>query len=213
MRFRDCRLGILLFKWSVRNDFPTSVWVTAHHSRRRRRFLRWEAEPVGTEGTAGNRWPFLSASLPRNIGQSQRGDNTFTAPTGRLKPVGQPVEKPVVTGHLGRGRHRLYPGPGQTVHAAAEEALGCHSGAMLTLTANTQQLISRHRHWTFPVFIGPPPSRSCIAARCQMEMWHNHNRFWKHCVRLLQSLKKKNKISMSQEAPSRFHFTRCTLKT
>lgn len=64
----------------------------------------------GTERAAGNRCPFLSASLPRNIARSQRGDNTFTAPTGRLKPIGRPVEKPVVTGHLGSGWRRLYLG-------------------------------------------------------------------------------------------------------
>lgn len=84
--------------------------MTAHHSRRWRRCSWWEAEPAGTEGAAGNRWPFLSASLPRNIAQSQRGDNAFTAPTGRLKPIGRPVEKPVVTGHLGRRWRRLYLG-------------------------------------------------------------------------------------------------------
>lgn len=97
----------------AQNDFQMSVWVTAHHSRRRR-CLWWEAESVGTERAAGNRWPFLSESLPRNIGQSRQGDNTFTAPTGRLKPIGRLVEKPVVTGHLGRGWRRLSLGPGQT---------------------------------------------------------------------------------------------------
>lgn len=138
MRFHDCRSGMFLFKWSVRNDFQTSVWVTAHHSRRRR-CLWWEAEPVWTEGAAGNRWPFLLASLPRNIGHSQRGDNTFTAPTGRLKPIGRPEEKPVVTGHLGRGRRRLY--PGRVKPANRRVGRSPRSGR------NTQSVCGRYTIW------------------------------------------------------------------
>lgn len=234
MRFHDCRLGVSLFKCVLRMIFkcqfewqPTTAGGGGASGERRS--LWAQREQQGTGGHSCQRaFPETSARVGKatTLLQLPPGDLSPSADwwkslwwqvtlaeggavslSARVKPANSRVWLSLLSWRNTEGVRRY------TIWQSDWQLLQCHSDVLANVNRDASESFVQ---LILAVFKGPPSSRRCIDALCQMEMWLNHNTFWKTlCPAAPVAGKKKNKlITLSQKKSVLwFYFPRCNLKT